>query len=272
MRMGRLTRIRMGTTITSTTDLGPAPGSTLLLIGACGGIGHAVYAAAQRRGVRVIAMDLEDSLTRRGIEFGDDTIPVDLLDEISIKSAFGRLIELGAKLDAVAVCSGYTSGHDRIADHDTDRFDNVLSGNLRGPVLALREATPLLNDGAKVVLLTTAIGQVGAPGYAAYGAAKAGLNAITRILAAELAPGAIVNAVAPGAVDTAFIRGGYGTGAAENGTPERIDPDEYVKLVPLGRMAEPDDIVGPVLFLLSDAARYITGQVLHVNGGAFMRD
>jgi 3-oxoacyl-[acyl-carrier protein] reductase len=250
----------------------PEVKSRLLIIGACGGIGHAVWRAAEDEGLDVTAMDLESSFSRRSIDASDAAIPVDLLDEQSIQNAFAKLADLNVSLDGVAVCSGYTSGSDAIAELDTARFDNVLSGNLRGPVLALREASPLLKDGASVVLLSTAIGQIGARGYAAYGAAKAALNAITRILAAELAPAVRVNGVAPGAVDTAFIRGGFGAGAAEDGVPERIDPEEYTKLVPLGRMGVPDDIVGPVLFLLSDAARYITGQVLHVNGGAFMRD
>ena len=270
--MARRTRTVTVTTITSTSSSSLAPGSTLLVIGACGGIGKAVADAARQADANVISMDLASSFERRGMKSGPTNVPIDLLDESSIKSAFAQLAESGITLDSIAVCSGYTSGSDSIAAHDTDRFDNVLSGNLRGPVLAMREAVPLLNEGAAVVLLTTAIGQVGAQGYAAYGAAKAGLNAITRILAAELAPSVRVNGLAPGAVDTAFIRGGYGAGAAEQGDPERIDPVEYVKRVPLGRMANTDDIVGPVLFLLSNAARYITGQVLHVNGGAFMRD
>ncbi len=252
--------------------LGPTTGSTLLVVGACGGIGWAVCEALEQSGCTVIAMDLPASLARRGLATGDSAIPIDLLDEASIGQAFATLSDSGTRLDGVAVCSGYTKGADTIAEQDTARFDDVLSGNLRGPVLALREAVPLLNDDAAIVLLSTAIGQIGARGYAAYGAAKAGLNAITRILAAELAPGVRVNGVAPGAVDTAFIRGGFGSGASEEGQPERIDPDEYLKLVPLARMGVPDDIVGPVLFLLSDAARYVTGQVLHVNGGAFMRD
>lgn len=201
-----------------------------------------------------------------------DLIPIDLRDETSIVAAMERLGESGATLDGIAVCSGYTSGSDSVAELDTTRFDDVLSGNLRGPVLALRQAVPLLADGASIVLLTTAIGQIGAPGYAAYGASKAALNAITRILAAELAPSVRVNGVAPGAVDTAFVRGGFGAGAPEDGDPQRFDAREYEAKVPLGRMAVPDDVVGPVLFLLSESARHITGQILHVNGGAFMRD
>ena len=252
--------------------LGPAPGSRLLVIGGCGGIGHALVSEARALGLDVTVMDIRSAAARRGMDKAQDFVAVDLRDEQSINEAFRTLENSGARFAAVAVCSGYTRGHDPVADLDTDRFDDVLSGNLRGPVLAMRAARKLLTDDAAVVLLTTGIGQIGAPGYAGYGAAKAGLNAITRILAAELAPGIRGNGIAPGAVDTAFIRGGYSEGAAEEGAPERFNPDEYNAKVPMGRMGVSDDIVGPMLFLLSDSARYITGQVLHVNGGALMRD
>ena len=252
--------------------LGPPANSTLLVIGGCGGIGHAFGRIAARLGCKVIIMDLPDAISRRGETPGSRSIPVDLRDEGSIIEAFKLLAETDVTLNSIAVCSGYTKGHDHIATLDTDRFDDIISGNLRGPVLAIREARPLLADHASIVFLSTAIGQIGAPGYAGYGAAKAGLNAVTRILAAELAPGVRVNGVAPGAVDTAFIRGGYGDGAEETGAPARFDKEAYNARIPLGRMAVSDDIVGPILFLLSDAARYISGQVLHVNGGGFMRD
>ena len=87
-----------------------------------------------------------------------------------------------------------------------------------------------------------------------------------------MAPDIRVNGVAPGAVDNAFIRGGYAEGGAQAGPPARFDEEDYLQKIPMGRMGMNEDVVGPVLFLLSDAARYITGQVLHVNGGGFMRD
>ncbi len=81
-------------------------------------------------------------------------------------------------------------------------------------------------------------------------------------------PNIRVNAVAPAAVDTAFLRGGTGR-SDEQGAP-RFDMDAYAASIPLGRIALPEDIAGPILFLLSDAAGYITGQTLHINGGSFM--
>lgn len=252
--------------------LGPPAGARLLVIGGCGGLGHALVQHAERLGLSVTIMDLPQAGERRGIVTDERFIEVDLRNEDSVRSAFARLRSIGGVLDGVAICSGYTKGHDRIEGLDVARFDDVLAGNLRGPVLAMRAALPLLAPEASVVVLTTGIGQIGAPGYAGYGASKAGLNAIIRILAAEVAPGIRVNGVAPGAVDTAFIRGGFAEGASESGDPERFDAAEYNRRVPMGRMAVSDDVVGPMLFLLSDNARYVTGQVLHVNGGALMRD
>jgi len=87
-----------------------------------------------------------------------------------------------------------------------------------------------------------------------------------RVLAAEMAPHARVNAIAPSAVDTPFLQGGTGRQTRALG----FDKDVYVKSVPLARIAVPEDIVGPILFLLGPASAYITGQTLHVNGGLLM--
>lgn len=252
--------------------LAPPAGSHLLVIGGCGGIGYALVKHAERLGLAVTVMDLPQAGERRGILSDDSFVGVDLREEESINAAFSKLQEDGVQFDGVAICSGYTKGNDQISGLDTQRFDDVLSGNLRGPVLAMRAMLPLLTPEASVVVLTTGVGQIGAPGYAGYGASKAGLNAIIRIFAAELAPGIRVNGIAPGAVDTAFIRGGFAEGAADVGAPARFSAEEYSRRVPMGRMGVSDDVVGPMLFLLSENARYITGQVLHVNGGALMRD
>ncbi len=252
--------------------LGPPAGSRLLVIGGCGGIGYALVKQAERLGLTVTIMDLPQAGERRGISPDDSFVGVDLREEESINAAFKKLHDAATRFDGVAICSGYTKGHDQISGLDTQRFDDVLSGNLRGPVLAMRAMLPLLSPEASVVVLTTGIGQIGAPGYAGYGASKAGLNAIIRIFAAELAPGIRVNGIAPGAVDTAFIRGGFAEGAADVGAPQRFSAEEYSRQVPMGRLGVSDDVVGPMLFFLSDSARYITGQVLHVNGGALMRD
>ena len=77
-----------------------------------------------------------------------------------------------------------------------------------------------------------------------------------------------MNCVPPSAVDTAFLRGG--TGRSDESRPPHLDIESYAKAIPMGRIAQPEDVAGPILFLLSNAAVYVTGQVLFVNGGLYM--
>jgi 3-oxoacyl-[acyl-carrier protein] reductase len=103
-------------------------------------------------------------------------------------------------------------------------------------------------------------------GYGPYASAKAGLIAMTKALALENAPLIRANVVAPGAVNTAFLSGGTG----RSSRAVQLDVEAYAKSLPLGRVAEPEDVIGPILFLAGEASRYMTGQVLFVNGGGFM--
>jgi 3-oxoacyl-[acyl-carrier protein] reductase len=111
---------------------------------------------------------------------------------------------------------------------------------------------------------------LGNEGYAPYAIAKNAIITLTRTLAKELAPSIRVNCVAPGAVQTPFLGKGTGRGGKQGDMPERVDIEVFKKLVPLKRIAQPSDVAEPILFLMSDAARYITGQTLHINGGAMM--
>lgn len=106
------------------------------------------------------------------------------------------------------------------------------------------------------------------PGMGAYATSKGGLISLTKGLAAELAPAIRVNSVAPGAVETDFMSGGTGrfTKRDDRSWFDTMS-EKYRSTIPLGRVAEPDDIVGPILFLSGQASRYMTGQVLHLNGG-----
>ena len=258
------------------SDLAPLLGQHILIIGGCGGIGYAIALAAHDIGLHVTVMDLKQSIKSRDLPANMNAIDIDIRNEASIDTAFSSLDKLDLKVDHVVFASGYTADLMQISEIDTQALDDVLSGNLRGCILASRACLARMTDGA-IVFLSTAIGQVGAPGYGPYAMAKAGLNALIRTLAAENAAHIRVNGIAPGPVDTTFIRGGLGrgvkdlSGAPEN-TPTRFDKAAFEARIPMGRLGRADDMVGPVLFLLSDSARYITGQVLHVNGGAFMRD
>jgi 3-oxoacyl-[acyl-carrier protein] reductase len=141
-----------------------------------------------------------------------------------------------------------------------DQIDNVLSVNLGGALhlsrLVIREML-LHNQGGCILNVSSIIGLRGYNGLAAYAATKAGMDAMTRALARELGGRSIrVNSVAPGYLETEMTHG-----------LDDQQRQQIVRRTPLGRLGTPDDVVGPVLFLLSDAARFITGQVLVVDGG-----
>jgi 3-oxoacyl-[acyl-carrier protein] reductase len=104
-------------------------------------------------------------------------------------------------------------------------------------------------------------------GYGPYAAAKAGVIALTKTLAVEAAPEIRANAVAPSAILTDFMKGGLGRGDSDGSW---FDPTPYLPLIPLRRLAQVEDVVGPILFLASPAAAFMTGQTVHVNGGRFM--
>lgn len=140
------------------------------------------------------------------------------------------------------------------------QWEAVLRVNLTGTYHCIQQAMPLLRDGGRVVNLSSVTGQIGLFGQANYAASKAGIMALTRVAARELARQQItVNAIAPGFIDTDMSRT----------MPEDV-AKKLIEQVPAGRMGQISDVVDAALFLCSSHAQYITGQVLHVNGGFFM--
>jgi len=163
---------------------------------------------------------------------------------------------------------GFVTGDGPLVSRAPSEWHEVMSGNLNAAFFAARAFAPRMAPGGAMVQVGSGLGHLARPGYGPYAIAKAGIAALTRQMAIEMAPGIRVNCVAPSAVDTAFLRGG--TGRSDEDEAVRLDIDAYSAAIPLKRIAGPTDVTGPILFLLSDAAAYITGQVLHVNGGAFM--
>jgi 3-oxoacyl-[acyl-carrier protein] reductase len=143
-------------------------------------------------------------------------------------------------------------------------WDHVLAVNLTGTFLCAQAAARQMvgaGRGGRIVNITSGAAFRPTANAAHYSASKAGIVALTRTLAIELAPHHItVNAVAPGITDTAQPRIAY----------SEADLQDFARQTPLGRIAQPGDMVSPVLFLCGDQAGYITGQTLHVNGGLYM--
>ena len=148
-----------------------------------------------------------------------------------------------------------------LAKMDDRRWRGTMSANLDGVFLTTRAALGLMGKEGRVVLVSSTAGQRGEAFHADYAATKGALISLTKSLCIECAPGITVNCVAPGWVDTDMSLTAY----APDGARERI-----ASTIPLRRIPPAEDIAGPILFLCSDLARHITGEILNVNGGSVL--
>ena len=251
------------------SDLSNLPPLKLVLAGGCGGIGRVVAYEAKRQGMDVAILDLPASIERHRI----DDLPHFTLDAKEPDSVEYAIAQAAAQLGGIDACVnliGFMTTPQSLASTSIDTWREVIHGNLDAAFFLSRAVLPYLHesDRGALVHIASGLGAWARPNFGAYGPAKAGIILLTRQLALENAPAVRVNAVAPGAVDTAFLRGG--TGRSDEQEAPTFNLSSYGQFVPLGRIANPQDIVGPVMFLLSDAAGYMTGQTLHVNGGTYM--
>lgn len=235
----------------------------LVILGGCGGIGRELAHQAGAAGYQLILLDLPASIERHQPDH--PAFGVDARDPASLRAALAHLPDT---IDGFVNLAGFMGENQPLLDTDEASWAEIISGNLDAVFYAARVIGPLVRAGGALVLTSSGLGHFARPGYGPYAVSKAGISAVTRQLALEMAPHIRVNAVAPAAVDTAFLRGG--TGRSDEKAAPRFDIDAYAATIPLGRIAVPQDIAGPVLFLLSEAAGYITGQTLHINGGSFM--
>jgi NAD(P)-dependent dehydrogenase (short-subunit alcohol dehydrogenase family) len=137
-------------------------------------------------------------------------------------------------------------------------FDRTLGVNLRAPFFLIQQSLGRLRDGGRIINISSMGARAAFPSMAAYAPAKAGIEALTRLLAVQLGPrGITVNAVSPGLTDTAMNRVKLGTPAAE----------QVIATIALGRIGQPADIADVVGFVASDDARWVTGQCIEVSGG-----
>lgn len=148
-----------------------------------------------------------------------------------------------------------------VADMDDSRWRRTMLENVDSMFFTTRATARLMSDGGRIVLVSSTAGQRGEAFHADYAASKGAMISYVKSLCVELAKrGITVNSVAPGWVDTEMCEGPFA-----NGGRERI-----AAAIPLGRVAHPRDIAGPILFLCSDLGRHITGEILNVNGGSVL--
>jgi len=254
--------------------LGPPAGSRLAVVGGSGGLGRALIEAALARGLRVANLDMKASLAGHPVA-GAAAIAIDVTDETSVNNAMAEAATVLGGLDGLVNLAGFTDPPVAVTDMAPARWDAMLNVNLRGAFLVSQAALPMLAESSRGTMVHVSSGLAISVerGLAAYSASKAGLLALVKVMAKEAAPKVRINAVAPGPVETAFLSGGLAHGGAEGREGwfhAMASGVEIGRTIPLGRFGTPRDVVGPTLFLLGDAAGYMTGQTLFVNGGRYM--
>jgi NAD(P)-dependent dehydrogenase (short-subunit alcohol dehydrogenase family) len=238
-------------------------GRTALVTGASRGIGAAAAVALDRAGARVALVarsrpDLE--AVAAGLHHDPLIVTADLRDGYAPASIAGEVL---AALGPVDVLVNNAAAAARLATVDTSAalIDELLAVNVRAPLLLIAALVPSMVDhgGGSIINLSSVSGLVGTPRRAAYAATKGAIDAATRSLAIELGPSGIrVNSVAPGVVDTRL----WEHNKAVPGVVETIEQQ-----TPLRRWARPEDIADVIVFLASDAARFVTGETIAVDGG-----
>jgi 3-oxoacyl-[acyl-carrier protein] reductase len=245
-------------------------GHRICILRGCGGIVSGVVSACLANGDDVAVFDLKASLTRHPPAAGVYAVEIDGSGEASVTNAFALITERWGALDGFVNAAGFLIALRPLAQMPADEFDATIEGNVRTAFLCCKAAMGLLekSDAPSLVNIASGLGGFIRPQYGPYAASKAAMIALTKTLALEHAPQVRANTVAPGAVDTAFLRGG--TGRSDERNSSTLDIAAYSAAIPLRRIAVVDDIVGPIMFLLGPQSKYMTGQTLWVNGGAYM--
>ncbi len=188
----------------------------------------------------------------------------DLGQRDAAEQAVGAAAQALGGLDLLIVNHGIWPPDDVPLAKMTDtQWEQTRRANLDSVIYVCRAAIPLLPAGGTIVLVSSTAGQRGEAFHADYAATKGAVISLTKALAVELAPGITVNCVAPGWVDTEMADKPYGRDGGRGKW-------EIEQTIPLRRVASPEDIAGPIVFLCSSLARHITGEILNVNGGSVL--
>lgn len=239
-----------------------------IVTGAGQGIGRAIALGMAREGAALVIADLDEAnagAIKREIErVGGkaSALYTDISNEGSVRGMIDHTLNEHGRVDILVNNAGIfpTSSVEEMAEEEWDR---VIGTNLIGTFLCSRAVVShlLTQRSGRIISLTSGRAFQGARHGAHYAASKAGIIAFSKSLALELAPyGITVNVICPGITDTAQPRG--------HQTEEQIYAQG--QRIPLGRIGQPEDLVGPAIFLASDAAGFITGQTILVNGGSIM--
>jgi NAD(P)-dependent dehydrogenase (short-subunit alcohol dehydrogenase family) len=226
--------------------------AAIVVTGGAGGLGTAIAARLRADGRTVVTLD------RVAVAGGAESHVVDVADDAALTAVVSAI---AARHDGIAglVCAAGTVRERPVAEMSLADWQSVVDASLTGAFLAARAALPSMVAARRgsIVAFSSGYAHKGYRNGANYAAAKAGVEALIKSIALENAAfGIRANSIAPGPIETAMLAPGRAAAIAP--------------LIPMGRVGQPDDVVGLVRFLLGDESAYITGQTIHVNGGFTM--
>ena len=245
-------------------------GKTALVIGAGSGIGEAIAIGCARHGARVICLDVNEDAAKRVASqaaaegAAAEARPLDIRDVTAVDAAFDEADRAGGA--DIAICTPSINVRKPILKYSDEELDRVFAVNIKGNFHVLRAAGRVMTARGRgsIILFSSVRSQVVEPGQGAYAATKAGIVQLARAAAAEFGPSGVrVNAIAPGVVETPLT------------APIKANAEWYnayaAKSV-FNRWGRPEELVGAAVFLASDAASYVTGSVIFVDGGWLAAD
>jgi len=242
-------------------------GKVALVTGAAQGIGRAIALLLAQKGADIVVSDINlekaeeaakeiEALGRRAM-----AIKVNVADANDVEHMVGTILEKFGQIDILVNNAGIA--RDKLILRMTEEdWDAVLNVNLKGTFNCTKAVIRHMSKQrkGKIVNIASVVGEMGNAGQANYSASKAGVIGLTKTIAREFAQRGInVNAIAPGYIETPMT----------DALPEKVK-DGLRRMIPMERLGRPKDVAEAVLFLVSEASSYITGQVLNVNGGIYM--
>jgi 3-oxoacyl-[acyl-carrier protein] reductase len=240
-----------------------------VVTGAAQGIGRAVALGMAREGAKIVVADLQaekaQSVANELGSLGSQALAVgvNVADESSVKQMAQRALARFSRADILVNVAGIYYPKASVIDLSEEDWDRTIDVNVGSNFLCCREFVPAMRaqKSGRIISLASGIGHYGMRQFAHYAASKAAVMGFVKSLAREVAAdGITVNAICPGSANTSMPR------------QHRSEEDVMARLrsTPLPRILEPEDIAGPILFLASDAAAYITGQSYNINCGSYM--